>query len=181
VETTPLRALADRVLAIGFRCSRCGDCCRGTGTDGSLVLLGREEVERLTRRLGLPLEEVAEPYPDVVEFRGARCRLGWALRRTGEGACRFYDEVGGCSVYEDRPHLCRTYPFMLDGDRLIVSECPGIGGPLDDVEALAIASDLILRRGAEEEDARAIRERLASTELRPGEDVLIDSRGVYRL
>lgn len=177
---TALRELADEILAIGFRCTRCGDCCRGLGTDGSLVMAGRDEVERIAGALASSLEEVAEPYPEVVEVRGVRCRFGWALRRDDEGACRLHDGHG-CSVYNNRPHLCRTYPFMLDGDRLIVSECPGIGSPLTGEEALSIARDLLLRRDAEEEDARAIRDRLATAALTPGFDVLIDSRGVTLL
>ncbi len=177
---TALRALADKVLSIGFRCTRCGDCCRGLGNDGSLVMAGRDEVERISRMLGRPLQEVAEPYPETVEIQGARVRLGWALLRDEAGACRQYNG-NRCSVYADRPHLCRTYPFMLDGDRLIVSECPGIGAPLTDEEALAIARDLLLRQGAEEEDAREIQGRIATAALSSGADVVIDSWGVTPL
>lgn len=143
-------------------------------------MAGRDEVECISRVLGMPLEEVAEPYPETVEIHGARVRLGWALLRDEAGACRWH---GGnrCTVYAYRPHLCRTYPFMLDGDRLTVSECPGIGAPLTDEEALAIARDLLLRRDAEEEDAREIRGRIAAASLSPGADVVIDSWGVTPL
>lgn len=180
MDEIALRALADELRAIGFQCSRCGDCCRGQGTDGSLVMVSRDEVERVASRLARPLFDVAEPYPEVVEVRGARCRLGWALRRDRDGACRLHDGEG-CSIYADRPHLCRTYPFMLDGERLIVSDCPGIGGPLTDEDAVAIAEDLIMRRDAEEDEARLIRDQLASAALHPGDDVLIDSWGVTGL
>lgn len=180
MAATDIHALADELVAIGFGCRRCGDCCRGLGTDGSLVMVGRDEIERIEAAHPGPKDGVAEPYPDEVLVRGTRCRLGWALQRDETGACRLL-EGDRCLVYDARPRLCRTYPFMLDEDRLLVSECPGLGQPLSEEDALDLARELIDRRAAEEDEARAIREILVSTPLPAEALVVIDAGGVTRL
>jgi hypothetical protein len=38
---------------------------------------------------------------------------GIKLRTDNEGACLFLDGENGCSVYEDRPTVCRYYPVAL--------------------------------------------------------------------
>ena len=53
---------------------------------------------------------MAEP-----EFRQAFTRTlrggDVSLRERGNRDCVFYDRRSGCSVYEDRPRQCRTWPF----------------------------------------------------------------------
>ena len=170
-------ALAREIGAIGFACTRCGDCCRGCGEDGSLVMVGRAEARRVAQAANLPFADAVEPFPGEIEVRGRRCRLGWALARDQDGACRLY-ERGGCAVYEARPWICRTYPFMLDGERLVTSECPGLGAPILEHEARALAADLLARRAAEEEEAERVRCVIMSAELPPEGTVVIDAEGV---
>ncbi len=144
------------------------------------MMVGPDEIERVAAALSRSKDEVAEPYPEEVVIRYARCRLGWALRRDEAGACRIHDGTR-CLAYDDRPWLCRTYPFMLDAGCLIVSECPGLGAPLSYEEALLLARDLVARQAAEEEEARAVRTVLASAALPAGGIVVVDAGGVTRL
>jgi Fe-S-cluster containining protein len=175
---TGVDALAEEVMAIGFACTGCGDCCRGVGEDGSLVLVGRAEGERVAKAAGMPFGEAVVPFPGEVTVRGRSCRLGWALARDGDGACRFHDGER-CTVYEARPWICRTYPFMLDGDRLGVSECPGLGAPMTLGDARAVAAELLARRAAEEDEAERVRSVCASAELPPDGTLVVDAEGVW--
>ena len=176
---TELDALAREIAGIGFACTGCGDCCRGLGEDGSLVMVGRAEARRVAEAAGLSFDEAVVPFPGEVEVRGRACRLGWALVRDAEGACRFHDG-DRCAVYEARPWICRTYPFMLDGDRLVASECPGLGAPISGEDARRLAADLLARRKIEEAEAAAVRDVLAAADLPPDGTAVVDAEGVTR-
>jgi Fe-S-cluster containining protein len=89
-----------------YDCQACGACCVQTGPfDGNAyVYLDRQEASRL-RGLGLPVVEAA---------LGARC-LGAAPHEGAGGrpACVAFGGVlggrCGCSVYADRPSVCREF------------------------------------------------------------------------
>jgi Fe-S-cluster containining protein len=176
---TGLDALARKIVAIGFACTACGDCCRGLGEDGSLVMVGRAEARLVAGAADLAFHEAVVPFPGEVEVRGRPCRLGWALARDGDGACRFHDG-DRCAVYEARPWICRTYPFMLDGNELVASECPGLGAEVSEADARALATDLIRRRSAEEDEAGRVRRVIDSATLPPDGTVVVDAEGVTR-
>jgi len=94
-----------------YGCQSCGACCVNLGgSDGNgYVYLDRQEAVRM-RRLGLPVVEAA---------MGSKCLAAvpndgaW-----GYPACvGFEGDVGGrcgCSVYDDRPSVCRE--FTSDSD-----------------------------------------------------------------
>lgn len=176
---TELNALAREIVEIGFACTACGDCCSGLGEDGTLVMVGRAEARRVAQVADIPFGEAVVPFPGEVEVRGRPCRLGWALARDDAGACRFHT-AQGCAVYAARPWICRTYPFMLDGDRLVASECPGLGAPIAGDDAKSLAADLLARRAAEEAEAVGVRSVLAMAALPPDGTVVVDAEGVTR-
>lgn len=84
-----------------FACTRCGNCCQGSGT----VRVSDAEITRLAHRLSLEDAEFRELHTRVL--RGGAV----SLRERRDGACVFYDASAGCRVYEDRPRQCRTWPF----------------------------------------------------------------------
>ncbi|HEY3494494.1 MAG TPA: YkgJ family cysteine cluster protein [Polyangiaceae bacterium] len=104
---------------LGFRCNRCGDCCRGLR-----VALTHHDLSRLVRALGaspaslvdwLAPEEVdfaAEAESFVVFPEGPRLMV-LAHER---GACRQIADDGSCGAYAARPLDCRLYPFVLERD-----------------------------------------------------------------
>jgi hypothetical protein len=63
-----------------------------------------EELERIARFLGQPLQEVRELHSR--KARGKR-----SLREKSNGDCVFYDRQKGCTIYSVRPPQCRTWPF----------------------------------------------------------------------
>ena len=85
-----------------FECTQCGRCCGGvSGT----VLVSDDEIEALALRLGVT--------PEAFRARFTYTRRGGdvSLRERANYDCVFFDPERGCTVYEDRPQQCRTYPF----------------------------------------------------------------------
>ncbi|MCX6681643.1 MAG: YkgJ family cysteine cluster protein [Methanoregula sp.] len=129
-----IKSLTEKITSIGFECRRCGTCCRCVSPDSNLVMVSPGEVRAIIASTGLVWDRIAEPYPATINDRsGARFTLGWYLRREND-RCRFLDEIT-CTIYNSRPWICRTYPFVLDEDMLVVSSCEGLGQPLPEQEA----------------------------------------------
>jgi len=169
--------LVKKVQVIGFSCNGCGACCQCTEADSGLVMVSCEEVHAIIAATNLSWDEIAMPYPDLIlDGSGGGFTLGWCLRQKN-GACRFL-ENGRCTIYQSRPWICRTYPFMLDGDELVVSDCPGLKQPVSDDEARLMAEDLLRRHSVEEREAVLVHQVLARERLPAGSFVVIDSEGM---
>ena len=159
-----------------FRCEECGLCCSGCNNE---VIVSPDEVDALSKASGLSFEEIAEPYPEWFEEKGERFTLAWVLRRGMDGNCMFL-ENNRCKYYASRPHLCRTYPFMLNKDELIISECPAIGKhEITDAEAEALADALINRQMSDDAEVDATKREYQKHSILSGETVVIDSRGTH--
>jgi len=167
--------------------------------------------------------DVARPMPYGVE-EGADGPEGetfeWALQTDACGDCTFYTEeaasetpqgngeaggadgTGTCTVHDDRPLICRTYPFsvvLADGDSeegtddaaalaqpmaaavdregpVRAHECEGLGRDISREDARALAAALKERAVRELEEAIAVRD---AHEPRPDADgvVVHDSEG----
>jgi len=121
-----------------FQCTGCGNCC--TGAPG-FVWVNQAEVAALARRFELPLEEFEARYVRKVGIRRS-------LVEYDNGDCVFFDAASRkCTVYEDRPRQCRTWPFWksnLDSPQSwseTCAHCPGSGVgklyPLAEIEKQA--------------------------------------------
>lgn len=118
-----------------FSCTQCGNCC--TGAPGT-VKVSSAEIGALAARLGLSKRA----------FRGTYTRRvnGFtSLREKANHDCIFFNKRKGCTVYEDRPRQCRTWPFW----RALVASpkrweeealnCPGMNqGDLHSVEMIEL-------------------------------------------
>jgi len=169
--------LARRIRKTGFSCTRCGACCRGTPEDANLVMVTPAEIDRLVAETGLDPGSIAEPYPDYIRTDdGGSITFEWCLRRNTSG-CIFLDG-NRCRVYDSRPWICRTYPFMLEGKRLMISPCDGIGREIPPEEAAQLAGLVLQRRSEEEQEEERVRSVLSAGPIPTGKRVLIDGRGV---
>jgi Fe-S-cluster containining protein len=173
--------LAARIQIIGFHCQKCGECCQGE--DNSVVVFP-PEIRRILITTGLSwLEVVGPPEEGEWDKDGGFHTLEWRLNKEGE-SCRFYQK-GLCSVYPDRPMLCQTYPFYLDNGELMCSECRGLGGKVDSVEANKMAEQLIRRYLFEIQEAIALLERYRDFERgeakKDGRCIVHDSEGEHRI
>ena len=119
-----------------FKCTGCGDCC--TGGPG-YVWVNQAEIDALAKRLGMSAEAFEKQYVRQV---GVRRTLKELTKRNYD--CVFLDaETRKCTVYEDRPRQCRTWPFWNSTVRTpeawqqTCEVCPGSGkGKLYSIEVI---------------------------------------------
>ena len=117
-----------------FECSQCGNCC--TGAPG-YVWVNKQEIAALAKRLNLDDEEFEDQYVMQVGIRKS-------LKELPNGDCVLFDgEKRKCTVYEDRPRQCRTWPFWDSNLRTpeawqeTCEICPGSGqGKLYQLETI---------------------------------------------
>jgi len=107
-----------------FTCTQCGDCC--TGAPG-FVWVNGDEIKALAARLGLDEAEFERRYVRKVGLRKS-------LIEHANGDCVFlHPQTRGCTVYEDRPRQCKTWPFWdsniksPEAWRETCEVCPGSG------------------------------------------------------
>ena len=186
--------IADAIEAIGFECTRCGGCCKaaetGEGTEEHTATVFPDEVRRLQEAGDEDYDwrDVARPMPFGLS-EGAEGPEGetfeWALQTDGCGDCVFYEEgegdegaegssegPGTCTVHEDRPLICRTYPFSValggtsqpmgeavDSAGMVrAHECEGLGRDISRDDAEELAATLKERAVRELKEAIAVRE-----------------------
>lgn len=125
---------------LAFSCTKCGACC--TGEEG-FVWLNDDEIDRLTDRTELPREQFLLMYTHSVGRRVS-------LRERANGDCVFWKKGQGCTVYEDRPRQCRSWPFWNsnlespDQWEQTRALCPGAGqGRVYTVDEILSQSRLI--------------------------------------
>jgi Fe-S-cluster containining protein len=117
-----------------FQCTGCGDCC--TGAPG-YVWVTQAEIDALARRLGMDVAAFERKYVREVGVRRT-------LRERRNYDCVFLDaETRKCTVYEDRPRQCRTWPFWNsnlkspEAWQQTCEVCPGSGkGRLYSIEVI---------------------------------------------
>ncbi|MFB6122719.1 MAG: YkgJ family cysteine cluster protein [Haloferacaceae archaeon] len=169
--------LADAVETVGFECTRCGACCTADD-DPHTATVFPGEVRELQASDDYDWRDVARPMPygltdgeDGTEGE----TFEWALRTDDCGDCTFYEEedgVGACTVHEDRPLICRTYPFSValggtsqpmgeavDQVGMVrAHECEGLGRDVSRADAVELARALKERAIRELEEAIAVRD-----------------------
>ena len=85
-----------------FTCTGCGDCC--TGGPG-YVWVNQAEIDALAQRLELSVAEFERRYVRQIGVRRS-------LKELKNYDCVFLDaQTRKCTVYEQRPRQCRTWPF----------------------------------------------------------------------
>lgn len=110
--------------AITNSCRSCtAKCCRGLA-----VVLTVPEAKRMVASLGLAPQDFLEfssqidskktpHYPFLAKAKGGIVDYHIVLKRRPVD-CAFLGEDLACTVYEDRPHVCRLYPFDLDAKEM---------------------------------------------------------------
>lgn len=181
----------------GFSCGMCGECCRMNTADSNLIIMSAPEVREIMAATGLSWDEVAEPYPDLLEEDGVSYTFDWCIRRHPEGkrSCVFQGADNRCTIYEHRPWICRTYPLMLADavaecgcteTNLIKSECLCYGNKITDEEAGIQADNLISRKINEDTEFMKIKSVYTKISLQKIREsgikrCVIDSEGVKEI
>ena len=142
-----------------FACTGCGRCC--TGASGH-VWVRRDEIERLAARTGLSLDGFGSRFLRRVGSR-------YALVNGPDGNCVFL-AGRSCSVYDERPSQCRSYPWWpvnlasQDAWQVAAESCEGICA-----SAPVVAADVI-------EEQRKVAENAGLAAYRDGNQA-VDSPG----
>lgn len=111
--------MASTHLVEPFVCQRCGHCCQGRGG----IVLTPSDRQRLALHLGLAESEFLTTYTETMNGKAA-------LRVGEDDLCVFFR--AGCSVHEEKPAVCRAWPFfrgnLLDAIswEMAAEYCPGI-------------------------------------------------------
>ncbi len=199
--------LADAIESIGFECTRCGACCKADADDDHTATVFPDEVRELEESDSYDGEydwrDVARPMPyglsetEDGDLEGET--FEWALQTDDCGDCTFYAEdesgTGACTVHDDRPLICRTYPFSVAlagtsqpmGDAVDEAgvvrahECEGLGRDISREDAEELARALKERAVRELEEAIAVRDAYEPVDPDPGEVVVHDSEGAKRI
>ncbi len=154
-----MNALVKEITATGFKCMRCGKCCRGAFGDNTVTIFPAE-IRAIIETTGLGWLDIARPHEsDDADERGFYHTFEWALRKKENGDCFFFRD-GACAIYGHRPLICRTYPMRLEAGRLELYECDGIGqGLINKAEAEEMAEELGKRQLAEARETASLLEK----------------------
>lgn len=110
-----------------FACTRCGNCCGGAPGN---VYVSELEIDALAERLGLDRAAFIRRYTRRIR-RSDGPHV--SLIEQPNYDCIFFRRGSGCTIYEDRPKQCRTWPFWRgnieyrEDWETAAEDCPGIG------------------------------------------------------
>jgi Fe-S-cluster containining protein len=101
---------------LSFGCTACGKCCKMNGD----VWLSPEEQPQIAASLNIGMEEFREKYTRQT-LKDWACLKQKSAEKNDDnddndetetsGGCIFLSNEGQCTIYENRPVQCRTYPF----------------------------------------------------------------------
>lgn len=89
----------DEVFA-GIDCLACANCCRSHGPK-----MSEPEIRRACKAAGF------EPKRFQAELLKRDEELGWMFDKP---PCAFLGEDGACSIYDDRPRDCDSFPYTRE-------------------------------------------------------------------
>jgi len=189
--------LADAIESIGFDCTRCGACCKSDAGDPHTATVFPDEIRTLQAATDYDWRDVARPMPYGLSD-GPHGPEGetfeWALETDACGDCTFYEEregEGRCTVHDDRPLICETYPFSValggtsqpmgeavnEAGMVRAHECEGLGRDISRADAEELARALKERAVRELEEAIGVRDNYEAVDRAAGEVVVYDSEG----
>lgn len=182
-ESLNVDALAEAIVDIGFECTQCGACCTAEENAPHTAIIFPDEVRDL-KTAERDWEDIARPMP--FGFETGADTLEWALQVDDCGDCTFYAD-GECSVYEQRPLICQTYPFDIDfehddqrisHDHLYASECPGLENDISREDARKLAKQIKQRAITDRRESLAVQEQYSTNPHTTDEPAVYDSEGL---
>ena len=106
-------------------CEECGGkCCTG---ESGYIWVTPIEMQKMANFLKISVDELKTIFLIKV---GYKFSIKEKLIDKNNYACWFFDEkTNRCTIYEVRPHQCRTFPFwdfFKNNKEEVKKECPGI-------------------------------------------------------
>lgn len=109
VRDYPAEKLISVIKDVGFECDFCARCCSREFND-HVFLLNRDAVRM--EQINPDCMEPA-PYFELCDQHGNFYVSGYALKAKEDGSCIFLNDKKRCIIYDQRPAICRLYPYML--------------------------------------------------------------------
>ena len=103
----------------GFKCQKCGNCCRWKG----YVRLQNSEIDKISEFLNLNIDKFIDKYTRLTADRS-----GLSLNEYDDGKCIFLiknskgEEI--CKINEVKPQQCKNFPHFWQFDNW-QDECAG--------------------------------------------------------
>ena len=110
---------------INFKCQGSANCCVSRGNYG-YVYLSKKDLIRISKYFKISVNNFKKNY---CEYSNGYLHL---KEIHSNGNCQFLDNKR-CSIYNDRPTQCRTWPFWNENmnikkwNKELLNFCPGIG------------------------------------------------------
>lgn len=101
-----------------FKCTCCGDCCRGIKESVMLESLDAYRLARLLRQTDSSIQMMDDmllKYADPIPLTGNGFPI-YVLKTVGEDDTCIFLKNNRCSVYSARPRTCRLYPITVGPD-----------------------------------------------------------------
>lgn len=98
-----------------FKCTRCGDCCRGIKESVMLESLDAYRLARLLRQTDSSIQMMDDmllKYANPVPLTDNGFPI-YVLKTLGEDDTCIFLKDNKCSVYSSRPRTCRLYPITV--------------------------------------------------------------------
>ncbi|WP_417457894.1 YkgJ family cysteine cluster protein [Kordiimonas sp.] len=94
-------------MANGFKCTKCGECCRNLGN--AVVVIFPSDYTPMARGFGVSEHEFREKFTDVL-YPATSERLEIRVLKKADDACIFVTPDNLCSVYGFQPIQCQLGP-----------------------------------------------------------------------
>ncbi len=104
----PEELFCEIIRDVGFECNFCAKCC--TKDFNGHVFLLDSETDRI-REID-PGALLPAPGFDYCDQHGSFYVAGYCIKTKETGECCFLKDRR-CTIYENRPKICRIYPFMI--------------------------------------------------------------------
>lgn len=98
-----------------FKCTRCGDCCRGIKESVMLESFDAYRLAKLLRQTDSSIQMIDDMllnYADPIPLTDVGFPI-YALKTLGEDDTCIFLRENGCAVYAARPRTCRLYPITV--------------------------------------------------------------------
>ncbi|WP_406656510.1 YkgJ family cysteine cluster protein [Methanolobus sp. ZRKC2] len=108
LQEYPEEKLVDIIKEVGFQCDLCARCCTREFNDH--VFLLEKDIEAIEHVDPEAIQPA--PYYELCDQHGNFYVSGYALKTEEDGSCIFLKDQR-CTIYDNRPFICRLYPYML--------------------------------------------------------------------
>jgi len=96
-----------------WKCKKCGRCCKNQ----KQLELYKNEIDYFPKNKIIPYMGIGDTKKDIEII----------LYKLISRRCPLYDDETGCTIYENRPDVCKRFPFIHGSIDAACASCPKHG------------------------------------------------------